>query len=113
MLRSKRISSFELEKEKIDHIKKKIENPQEDLFFKVVNIPKKGRGIVVSYRKLFSPLTICFIKALRKFSSKEFLLEYNGEMLSGKQAKEKEAEYRSTNVGSYMLYFKHRGSTMW
>ena len=56
---------------------------------------------------------MCFLKALKDFSKGEYLLEYEGKLTTMKQAKEKELEYKEKNIGSYMFYFKNRGSYLW
>lgn len=50
MIKSKRITSSQIIQIKINKIKQKLEDADEDGLFEVVNIPNKGRGImVISY----------------------------------------------------------------
>ncbi|KAF8561732.1 hypothetical protein P879_09003 [Paragonimus westermani] len=61
---------------------------------KIIVTEEKGRGIV----------------ATRTFYDGEFVVEYAGELMSEKMAKEREAEYkRDPTIGSYMFYFVHNG----
>ncbi|KAF7233732.1 hypothetical protein EG68_04897 [Paragonimus skrjabini miyazakii] len=61
---------------------------------KIIVTEEKGRGIV----------------ATRTFHDGEFVVEYAGELMSEKMAKEREAEYkRDPTIGSYMFYFVHNG----
>ena len=60
----------------------------------------KGRGIV----------------AREDFKVDEFVVEYNGELITSyAAAKEKEAFYAQhpDQYGSYMYFFKHREKTLW
>ena len=47
MFKTKRNCTLKKQKNESDHIIKKIQNAEEDGLFEVVNIPNKGRGIVV------------------------------------------------------------------
>ena len=50
MIKSKRITSSQIIQIQINKIKQKLEDADEDELFEVVNIPNKGRGImVISY----------------------------------------------------------------
>ena len=50
MIKSKRITSSQIIQIQINKIKQKLEDADEDGLFEVVNIPNKGRGImVISY----------------------------------------------------------------
>ncbi|VDQ10251.1 unnamed protein product, partial [Trichobilharzia regenti] len=59
---------------------------------KIIHTEDKGRGII----------------ATRPFSEGEFVVEYAGDLIPEKLAKQREAEYkRDPNIGSYMFFFVH------
>ncbi|CAH8850417.1 unnamed protein product [Trichobilharzia szidati] len=61
---------------------------------KIIHTEDKGRGII----------------ATRPFSEGEFVVEYAGDLIPEKLAKQREAEYkRDPNIGSYMFFFVHAG----
>ncbi len=65
---------------------------------RVVDVVDKGRGVV----------TVC------PFSKGEFLCEYSGELITEKEAKEREQEYsEDATVGCYVYYFSHKSSRWW
>ncbi|VDK27695.1 unnamed protein product [Taenia asiatica] len=62
------------------------------LIFQVVVTEDKGRGVITT----------------RTFSPGEFVVEYIGELISGSEARAREAEYnKDPNVGSFMFFFSH------
>ena len=65
---------------------------------KMKDITGKGRGIV----------TTAIIP------KESFVVEYVGELISGKKAKEKELKYSTStkNIGSYMFFFRHNDKTL-
>ncbi|KAA0196606.1 Histone-lysine N-methyltransferase, partial [Fasciolopsis buskii] len=61
---------------------------------KIIYTEEKGRGVV----------------ATRVFHEGEYVVEYAGELISEKLAKEREAEYKKDPaIGSFMFYFVHSG----
>ena len=50
--------------------------------------------------------------AKRAFAKGEFLLEYKGELVSEKEACDREAAYPA-NVGSFLFFFKHGSKSLW
>ncbi|CAH8620340.1 unnamed protein product [Dicrocoelium dendriticum] len=61
---------------------------------KVIVTEDKGRGVV----------------ATRVFENGEFVVEYAGDLITERMAKEREKEYkRDPSIGSYMFYFVHSG----
>lgn len=62
------------------------------LIFQVVVTEEKGRGVI----------------ATRTFSPGEFVVEYIGELISGSEARAREAEYnKDPSVGSFMFFFSY------
>ena len=58
----------------------------------------KGRGVVA---------TCCF-------SRRDFVLEYKGELITMREAKEREEIYsKEENIGCYMYYFKYNSVHYW
>ncbi|CAH8537936.1 unnamed protein product [Heterobilharzia americana] len=61
---------------------------------KIIQTEEKGRGII----------------ATRSFHEGEFVVEYAGDLISEKIAKQREIEYkRDPSIGSYMFFFVHLG----
>ncbi|VDM36611.1 unnamed protein product, partial [Hydatigera taeniaeformis] len=58
----------------------------------IVVTEEKGRGVITT----------------RSFSPGEFVVEYVGELISGSEARAREAEYnKDPSVGSFMFFFCH------
>lgn len=49
----------------------------------------------------------------RPFAKGQFVCEYFGELLDGKQAKLRESLYAEQNKGNFLFYFHHKGKRMW
>ena len=65
---------------------------------KVRDIPGKNRGVV----------------ATKKFSAKEFVCEYAGELLNYKEGQIREREYKKDlSAGCYMYLFPFQDKLMW
>ncbi|TPP59528.1 Histone-lysine N-methyltransferase [Fasciola gigantica] len=65
-----------------------------EIGMKVIYTEEKGRGVV----------------ATRVFHEGEFVVEYAGELISEKLAKDRETEYKKDpEIGSFMFYFVHAG----
>ena len=47
--------------------------------------------------------------AAKEYTKGDYLMWYEGERLSGKEASEKENEYDETGDGSYIFFFKDKG----
>lgn len=68
------------------------------LIFQIRIFGEKGRGVV----------------ALRSFSRGEFVIEYVGELISSREAQNREEMYsQDQNLGCYMYYFKHKNQQLW
>lgn len=62
------------------------------------HIEGKGRGVVTN----------------KPFRKGDFLCEYAGELISRKEAVQREIEYANDpNIGSYMYFFSYKGSDYW
>jgi len=58
----------------------------------------KGRGVI----------------ATRPFVKGQFVMEYGGQLLDAKRAKNKEQMYeQDSDIGCFMFYFEHRGRKLW
>lgn len=58
----------------------------------------KGRGVVTS----------------REFAKGEFVTTYQGEIITGVKALEREKEYsKDDSIGSYLFFFKHKSAKLW
>jgi histone-lysine N-methyltransferase SETD8 len=53
------------------------------------------------------------IFATKQFNSGDFLLNYHGELLVEKEAKERERIHNRKADGCYMFYFKDGGEKLW
>lgn len=54
------------------------------------------------------------MKATRFFTKADFICEYAGDLISYKEAKERESKYENQNaVGCYMYYFMFKNERMW
>ena len=63
-----------------------------------VEVEGKGRGVV----------------STRKFLKDELVCEYSGELLSHKEAQQREELYAGDeSIGCYMYYFKHGDKSYW
>lgn len=90
--RSDRRCKTDLEKEKKEDLEYKILNGVED-GLKVEEIQNKGRGVV----------------ATKSFKRGDFIVEYAGDLIDIKQAKEREENYsKQKDVGCYMYYFNFK-----
>ncbi|KAM7538422.1 hypothetical protein Aperf_G00000066361 [Anoplocephala perfoliata] len=66
----------------------------EECGMKVILTEEKGRGVITT----------------RTFTEGEFVVEYIGELISGREARIREAEYRKDpTIGSFMFFFSHGG----
>lgn len=64
----------------------------------VKHFDEKGRGVV----------------ATRAFTKGEFVIEYEGDLISMTEANKREAKYaENANTGCYMYYFKHNEQQYW
>ena len=63
------------------------------LLLQIVNVKKKGRGIVTT----------------KVFEKDEYICEYGGHLIASKKAREVEHE----NGGNFMFYFEHKGRKLW
>ena len=76
----------------------KMINRDEEDGLKVIQTSSKGRGVV----------------ATKMFSKGEPLCEYAGQLLSIKEARQKESSYKQDDsIGSYMYYFYHKSRKLW
>ncbi|XP_035691565.1 N-lysine methyltransferase KMT5A-like [Branchiostoma floridae] len=93
--RSARKSQAELKQEKEEWIEQQIlANAEEGM--EVVDIEGKGRGVV----------------ATKAFGRGDFVVEYAGDLIDTKMAKDREAKYaEDPSTGCYMYYFKYRNKT--
>ncbi|CAH1231381.1 N-lysine methyltransferase KMT5A-B-like [Branchiostoma lanceolatum] len=93
--RSARKSQAELKQEKEEWIEQQIlANAEEGM--EVVDIEGKGRGVV----------------ATRSFGRGDFVVEYAGDLIDTKMAKDREAKYaEDPSTGCYMYYFKYKNKT--
>ena len=67
-------------------------------FFQVRDILGKGRGVL----------------STKPFRQGDFVVEYYGDLIDVKEAKEREAEYaRDTSIGCYMYYFQFKNKQYW
>ncbi|VDI17698.1 histone-lysine N-methyltransferase SETD8 [Mytilus galloprovincialis] len=90
--RSNRRCKSELEKDKQCEIEDKILNKKEE-GLKVEEIANKGRGVIAS----------------KDFFRGDFVVEYAGNLISQKVAKQKELDYsKDPSIGCYMYYFTHK-----
>lgn len=90
--RSNRRCKSELEKDKQVDIEEKILKKKED-GLKVVQIENKGRGVIAS----------------KEFKRGDFVVEYAGDLIDLKTAKQKEKDYsKDLDIGCYMYYFTHK-----
>lgn len=66
---------------------------------KKVIIPKKGRGVIAD----------------KPFAKGDYVITYEGNQISAKEAKKFEEEYakNSKNLHSYMYYFEFKGKKLW
>ena len=63
-----------------------------------MEIEGKGRGVV----------------STRPFSRRDFVVEYEGELIDLASAKGRESKYsRDTNIGCYMYYFQFNDRSYW
>ncbi|KAF7636915.1 Histone-lysine N-methyltransferase [Meloidogyne graminicola] len=93
--RSTRRQGKELQEEKMSILLKQIQTCSNEKFLQIYNCEEKGRGI----------------KTKKSFAKGEFVVEYKGEIITSKIARIREEEYsQNENIGSYMYYFKHRGT---
>ena len=66
--------------------------------FQVVEIENKGRGVIAS----------------KIFKRGDFVVEYAGDLIDLKTAKQKEADYsKDPDIGCYMYYFTHKSVNYW
>ncbi|XP_078681036.1 N-lysine methyltransferase KMT5A-A-like [Branchiostoma floridae x Branchiostoma belcheri] len=93
--RSARKSQAELKQEKEEWIEQQIlGNVEEGM--EVVDIEGKGRGVV----------------ATKAFGRGDFVVEYAGDLIDTKTAKDREAKYaEDPSTGCYMYYFKYKNNT--
>jgi histone-lysine N-methyltransferase SETD8 len=63
-----------------------------------VEVEGKGRGVIVA----------------RPFWNGDFICEYAGETVSGKEARKREKEYgKDDNIGSYIYYYTYKSTELW
>jgi len=95
--RSERIKNSALKSPKPDFLVEELKKIGENdctLPLKIVyNLPEKNRGII----------------ATKKFFKGDFVVEYSGELISEKTAKDRELQYTHDKVGSYMYFFQTKG----
>lgn len=64
----------------------------------VINVEGKGRGVAPT----------------RPFAKGELLCEYSGELITAREAYERNAKYtEKEEVGCYMYYFRHNDTKWW
>ena len=67
-------------------------------FIQVVEIPEKGRGVV----------------ATKSFKRGDFVVEYAGDLIDLKAAKQREDDYKkNSSIGCYMYYFNFNNKSYW
>ena len=94
--RSERKPKTELMKEQMEDLEAKLSTSDDSqLGIEIRHIENKGRGIVAS----------------RDFVKGEFVVEYAGELIDVRTAKERNSKY-SCN-GCYLYYFQHKGKDHW
>lgn len=93
--RSGRKLRSQLEQEKNEDLSKLLTTTDDSLLGLSIRVfPNKGRGIVTT----------------RSFIKNQPIVEYSGELLTNRDANEREAEYaRNPAIGSFMYFFTHAG----
>ncbi|XP_077978108.1 uncharacterized protein LOC144433636 [Glandiceps talaboti] len=70
-----------------------------------IDIPKEGRFEI----RFINSFKGKGVFAAKEYTKGDYLMWYEGERLSGKEASEKENEYDETGDGSYIFFFKDKG----
>jgi len=92
--RSSRKTTDQIKKEKSDATEDLIVTGSGEKDLKIVELPTKGRGVVVT----------------RVFAKNEFVVEYKGDLIDRVAAKQREEQYTlDSAIGCYMYYFDHKG----